>query len=234
MICEKHKCDIETIGSGSMMMKFCPECAKEIPVDEIDKAKKKAKTQEEINKALDNAMLAPRFREKTLANYIAISPGQKNALSSAQWFIENWKQSAGMILIGKTGTGKNHIAAGIVNAMVAQGCSALCTEPIKIVRAIKESWRKDNDQTESEVMKLFLKPDLLVIDEIGVQFGSDTERMYLTEIINDRYNAIRPTIVCGNVTISELEQTIGMRAVDRLRDGGKVVVFDWESYRGKK
>jgi len=182
---------------------------------------------------LHNAMVAPRFIDRSLGSYLAENAGQKKALSDARWFIENAAQSVGLIFLGNNGTGKNHLAAGIVKEFLTRGKTALMTEAVKVVRKIKESWRREG-QTESEVIEVYTKIDLLVIDECGVQFGSDTERMYLTEIINDRYNACLSTILIGNLTIEKLTQVIGERVIDRFREGGKVTLFDWTSYRGQK
>jgi len=224
---------MESITSGEYSVYFCPKCGDENDerFEKVSYDKKAIEMQNQVNRNLSNAMIAPRFRDRTLQNYEATLPGQKKALESAWWFLENMKTCSGMFLIGGPGTGKNHIAAGIVNEyMKTPGRTALMTEAVKVVRSIKETWHKPGS-SETEVLRLYNKPDLLIIDEIGVQFESKTERLYLTEIINDRYNCIRPTIICGNLSIGEITEILGERVVDRFRDGGRVVVFDWVSYR---
>jgi DNA replication protein DnaC len=45
---------------------------------------------------------------------------------------------------------------------------------------------------------------------------------------------LKPTIVISNLAKDGLQDYLGERAFDRLREnGGKLVVFDWESYRSK-
>ncbi|RLB23455.1 MAG: hypothetical protein DRG76_04215, partial [Deltaproteobacteria bacterium] len=87
--------------------------------------------------------------------------------------------------------------------------------------------------TESELLSRLQKLDLLVIDEIGVQFGTDTERMILFEILDSRYEDMMPTIVTTNIsTIADLEVLLGPRLIDRFFEGqSKLLLFDWESYR---
>jgi DNA replication protein DnaC len=75
---------------------------------------------------------------------------------------------------------------------------------------------------------------LLVIDEIGVQFGSQAEKTIFAELINRRYSALKPTVLIGNLTIKELSEAIGERVLDRFRDGGHTVTFTWPSQRGIK
>ncbi len=75
--------------------------------------------------------------------------------------------------------------------------------------------------------------DLLVIDEVGIQFGTDTERMILYEILDLRYEAMLPVILTTNITdLKSLEKLLGERIIDRLFEGeSKIVVFEWESHR---
>src|SRR5690606_20967905 len=125
-----------------------------------------------------------------------------------------------------------HLAVGICHEVIAQDKMAVFTSVLGAVRSIKETFRRDSEKTEMEAIEAFIEPDLLVLDEVGVQFGSDTERMYLFEIINGRYENLRPTIVISNLAKGELSKFLGERVVDRLREGGgKMVIFDWPSYR---
>jgi DNA replication protein DnaC len=64
---------------------------------------------------------------------------------------------------------------------------------------------------------------------------SDFELTTLFAIINGRYEQMRPTVVISNLSGDQLPLAMGERCVDRLREGGGVVVpFDWESQRGKE
>ena len=229
--CEKHNIDKKRVDSpfSKGNTYYCPECA--MDQNESSEESKKIRTRQEyIDKRLHNSMMSPRFLNKTLDNYNAKNEGQKKALEMSRWFAEDYENIPGMIFIGKTGTGKNHLACGIIHEIVNNGGTALITTAMKVIRSIKDSWR-DNQTKEGEIIELYTKPDLLIIDEIGVQFGSDTEKLYISEIINDRYEAIRPTMLLGNIKIKELIEQLGDRPIDRFREGGKIIQFDWESHR---
>ncbi|EIG27035.1 hypothetical protein HMPREF1054_2009, partial [Haemophilus paraphrohaemolyticus HK411] len=50
--------------------------------------------------------------------------------------------------------------------------------------------------------------------------------------INERYEAMKPTILISNLSQQELGAYVGERIVDRMREGGgAMIAFDWESYR---
>ena len=52
------------------------------------------------------------------------------------------------------------------------------------------------------------------------------------DIIDGRYQEMKPTILISNLAIAGIKDLIGERVIDRLReDGGKLVSFDWPSYR---
>ncbi len=231
--CETHKIKKTALRHSfkNESIFYCPKCAKEENLRE-EAARELRRKKESFDRRLHNAMISPRFAQKTIENYNAESEGQKKALSLAKWFIENHKDISGMIFIGKTGAGKNHLACGIIHKIIEQGGTALITTAMKIIRTIKDSWR-DHETKEGDIVDLYTQPGLLVIDEIGVQFGSDTEKLYISEIINDRYEAMRPTLLLGNIKLRELTEQLGDRPVDRFREGGKIVQFDWDSYRKK-
>lgn len=142
------------------------------------------------------------------------------------------KQLPGAILCGGIGTGKTHFACAIISNMNKHDVRSVYIELVKLCREIKETW-KCKDTYESDVIRKYGKEiPVLAIDEIGVQFRSDTEKQYLTEIINDRYNNNLITYLITNMTYDETYNFLGDRIMDRFKSTGRVLVFDWESYRG--
>ena len=140
-----------------------------------------------------------------------------------------------VLMFGNPGTGKNMLAACICQSLVTNQFSVIHTTAMKLVRKIKESWGKGKDQTEQEAINQFSNPDLLVIDEIGVQFGSETEKILLFEVINERYENMRPTVLISNLGAVDVEDYLGSRIIDRFHEGkSSMLEFTWESYRRRK
>jgi DNA replication protein DnaC len=115
------------------------------------------------------------------------------------------------------------------------------TTALDIIRSFKECWRQypvDEDQyrppfiSEREALIHYGNTSMLIVDEIGVQFQSDTERLILTEIINYRYERMLPIVVISNLKPSQLTTVLGERVIDRLKEGA-FLIFDWESWRWK-
>jgi len=222
---------IEGYASG------CPECQKEAEAEAS--AARAAEYQRLAVKAkLRDAGIPARFALATLESFVADSRDQKDALKAAMKYAADFSEALVhgrcLAFVGPPGTGKTHLAVGIVREILAQGHSALITTVGDYVREIKDQcWGKDKESTESVVIAKYRAPDLLVLDEVGVQFGSQTEENLIFTLINKRYEDLKPTLVISNEVEDGLEKYLGRRTFDRLKDGGGLIIpFPWESYRG--
>lgn len=237
--CERHgPYQSRSLLGGSWAR--CPQCVKE--KRDADEAKKAAEQEAVAEKnwreAVKNSEIPCRFVDCTLGNFAADSEGQKKALAFAKNYTEDldgvMESGRGAILVGRPGTGKTHLAAAIGMESLGQGFSVRYTTVIRALRRIKDTWGKAAAETEQSAVASMTRPDLLIIDEVGVQFGSETEKMILFDVLNERYENRRPTLLISNLSVHDVSAYLGERVIDRLReDGGEVVAFAWESYRGK-
>lgn len=192
-----------------------------------------------MNVSLMASDIPLRFRAATLDTYRTDTEGQAVALTECRDYVHgferNWELGRSMMLLGDVGTGKTHLGCAIAQQVIrSYGASARYTMAIEIIRDIKMTFDKKSEQTERDVYASLLAPDLLVIDEVGVQHGSDFERQVLFEVIDSRYRQLMPTIVISNLGLAGLRKCLGDRAVDRLTDaGGPAVLFTWSSARGE-
>ena len=220
----------------------CPDCMN--VEDQVREAEQRAAWRQELkarewSAKLGRAAIPERFADRRLESYRPDCPGAERALAVATRYAENFEDAratgACLIFAGDVGTGKTHLAVGIAHHIMGHGRQAVFTSVMRAVRSVKETYAKGAGRTEAQAIRDLVEPDLLILDEVGVQHGSDTEKLILFEIINGRYEAARPTIVISNLDAAGLEQFLGERAFDRLREsGGRLVVFDWASHRGKR
>ena len=75
-----------------------------------------------------------------------------------------------------------------------------------MVRAVKETYSRNSERTERQVIADFARPDLLILDEIGRQHGTDTERLIIFDVINARYLQNKPSILITNRHCQSLEK----------------------------
>jgi len=237
--CDKHGA-FESRNIFGKVWSGCPACnSEQKAIAEREQAEKDAQERHASwVRRMGEAGIPERFRNRTLASYKATNAGQKRALVFMTEYAEQFSRVSetgrSAILCGFPGTGKTHLAIGVALHVMTIGKAAAFTTVQRMIRRLKDSWRKDSLESESDVINLLVYPDLLIIDEIGVQFGSEFEKNFMFDLLNERYEKRKPTILLSNLTTAEIEIFLGERVYDRLKeDGGQYVSFDWVSFRGK-
>ncbi len=240
LICGSHGDTLHHVAflDDKAIRKTCSECGKEHAIRKEKEAQqsKQREESEELRRLFRMSGIPKRFQKKMLWNYIPNNDGAKKVHRVCERYSEKFddrfENGGGLILCGKPGTGKTHLAAGIGLEALADKYRVEYNSAINIIREIRNSYKKDAQKTESELIERFVNIDLLIIDEVGVQYGTDSEKIILFDVINGRYNNVKPTIIISNLNLTELKGFIGERVVDRMREGGGAVLsFDWESAR---
>lgn len=218
----------------------CPKCDEEAKTkaDQELAARDKADRQARWEKKLGQSGIPLRFRDRTLQRFVAEHPGQVYALKFAEEYAEAFTYGTPArcaVFVGKPGTGKTHLACGIaLRIMARHGASALFTSVSRMARRIREAKSYDAAETESEAIAMHVYPDLLIVDEVGMQSGTDAEARALFDVVNERYEQRKPTIFLSNFDLAQVRECLDARVFDRLReDGGEIVTFDWDSMRGR-
>ena len=241
-VCEIHGAYEETgicFNKPEPKWTGCDKCKAEnkLKLEHERSMKEQIQAQMRIEARLNKAGIPIRFRERTLQNFIAVTPAQTTALTRARDFVENfdenYKTGRTLILSGNPGTGKSHLAIAIAQAIMPKH-TALYINALDAIRMIRDTWRKDSETSELQVLELLGSIDLLVIDEVGVQYGTENEQMLMFDIINRRYRDSKPMILLTNLGTKGFSEYLTERSYDRLRENGKWISFEWESYRGKK
>lgn len=222
----------------------CPECEREREQQRIadEKAVQLREATERKSKLIDqligNSGIPKRFLGKTLKSYQVKFEEQKPIVNSAVNFAKEFQQSSHsgrcLIFIGNAGTGKTHIGCAIgLHVIKNCGGTARFTSVSEINRLVRESKSFNSEYTETEIIDAFGNYDLLIVDEVGIQSGTDAESRALFDVFNARYQNVKPTIVISNLTKDQLTVALGERIVDRLKEGGgEILSFNWQSYRG--
>lgn len=228
---------------GSYLVRTCRRCQWEAmnTADTRSEAHTQALARRKataLNELLIGSGITPRFADCTLDNFTTGAVLEKvRALTTCQSYVdqfeENYRAGRSLILSGNIGTGKTHLASGIVQQVIRKfGAVAHIVSAAEIIRIAKGAMVRGAEYTERDVINELAGLDLLVIDEIGAQKGSEYELGLLHEVIDRRYQLVRPTVVVSNLPASTLGQFIGDRALDRLRqNGGQAVGFSWSSMR---
>lgn len=226
---------------GRQITGKCQKCYAE---REAEKAANEEKYQRALRvrqiASLQNASGIPaRFADRTFDGYTAETQGQKIALATCRSYAKGWpdrvKEGGSLVLSGGPGTGKTHLAAAVGNHVMQEHLAGVFFGTVfSMLRHIKDTYRKDSQRSEQDAINDLIAPELLILDEVGVQTGSEHEKLLMFEVLNARYQELAPTILISNLSASDLEAFLGQRVMDRYRECGHVIAFDWQSHRGRK
>ena len=214
----------------------CPDCQEiMLAAERQAEAEKQAKeASARLEALLQDSAIPPRFIGRTFDNFNASTKAQQDALRITQDFAANFdahfKRGSGLILSGLPGTGKSHLAGAVLQAIMPKYCG-LYTTCMGVIRTVRGTWRKDAERSETDVLNIYGGVPLLVLDEIGVQYGTDGEQTILFDVLDKRYRDMQPTILLTNQAKDGFKQFVGERSYDRMVESCRWVSFDWESYR---
>lgn len=208
---------------------------------------KHAKYLDEINRkqrqdlVFGRSGIMPIHQKCSVVNFIADTEDKIIAQNFATNYIANFDNcnGRGFVFSGTTGTGKNHLAAAICNALIAHGRTGMIITVNELMQRLRACYGKDSKTSESAFFDSLINLDILVIDEVGLQRQNDNERLALNHIIDQRVGNLRPTGILTNLDAESddardttMTSVLGVRIMDRLRaNNGAWITFNWESYR---
>jgi DNA replication protein DnaC len=213
----------------------CPTCEAEAAAAQqaADQARAKADAEVRHRKMLDQACIPARFERCTFENFLATTDEQRHALTVSREYVEDFaeKAKAGETLIfsGKPGTGKSHLAGAMLRALMSNDVRYITC--LDMIRAVRDTWRKDSDRSETQILNYLERLDLLVIDEVGMQYGTEGEQTILFDVLDRRYRELKPVVLLTNQDKDGFRGYVGDRTYDRLRETCRWVAFDWASHR---
>lgn len=202
--------------------------------------------QEKISNLLGQSGIKKRFMERTFPNFCCDTPGRKENFKIAKEYADNFSDHKamgdGLYIEGTNGTGKTHLAAAIALQLIGEGIPVICKTSSDLLQDIKKSFSFEGTK-EHEILDIYKKVDLLIIDDLGKEQCSDWSMSTLYSIMNDRYEAMKPTIITTNYNVDSLISALTPKGFDnmkivaiisRLRETNKVMTMAWEDIRGSK
>lgn len=124
--------------------------------------------------------------------------------------------SDSLLLFGATGIGKTHLCLAIARGVTEQGFGVVYGSVQPLVRRLEaERFGREQGDSESQLISC----DLLVLDDLGMEFDTPFSRACLYDILNARLLEGRPTVVSTNLSISAMKERYGDQIASRISGG---------------
>lgn len=213
-------------------------------------------------RAVRQAAIPRLYENSTLDNFIVDPNSDEPSLGKARYtgrkFIGAYPvetRGKGLLITGSVGTGKTHLAVGILKALIdTRGAEGLFCHYHELIKQVQNSFNPAVKATEMQVLEPILNVEVLVLDELGATKPSDWVFDTISHILNTRYNENRTTIITTNYrnqpplltsggNLSQLEQSreamrretlgdrIGERMLSRLQEMCVVLEMVGPDYR---
>ena len=166
--------------------------------------------------------LTPRYRI-TQRMYM-----QTQVLPLAQRFAAEFSKKPGqnLLLTGPTGVGKTFLTNCIAKAVIDDCHTVLYRTAGELFDALsKESFGREQEGQQGPGMQAMLSCELLVIDDLGTELGSNFTNSRLFMIISHRLLQRLSTIISSNLSLNQLSRVYGDRVVSRLMEGYLKIPF---------
>lgn len=145
------------------------------------------------------------------------------------------EKKTNIVFIGQPGTGKTHLSVALALEVLGRGKTVLFTTVWDMINTLQQSRA---DYSYQRKIQSYLKPDLLILDELGYRSMAEATVEDFFEIVSKRYEK-GSIIITSNRPIHQwdsvfVDKTLTTAVVDRLMHHCSVIEIKGESYRFKK
>ena len=173
------------------------------------------------------------FEDHALYSWAFDKDNGKNPIMwMARDYVDKWSDALsdnmGLVLWGDVGTGKTFFAACIANALVEQNVSVKMTNFSTILNDLFA------ESDKNKYLNLLNDHSLLIIDDLGIERGTEYALEQVYNVIDTRYKSGKPLIVTTNLTLDELKAPTDIphkRIYDRVLGMCVPVMFNGVNFR---
>lgn len=147
---------------------------------------------------------------KSFETFVPV-PGAKKALEDARQLADGTADFIWLLIYGGVGNGKTHLAYAIAKATIERGVNFVFYRVADMFSAFR---RGIEDKTIDQEIQALKRAPMLILDDYGVEYGSEWEAAKLDEILTARFDNLKPTVMTTNKDKNQLPDRIRSRFED--------------------
>jgi len=136
----------------------------------------------------------------------------------------------GLLIVGPVGTGKTHLAVGVLREAYRLGSSIAFAQVPQVLADIRAGIGRGDEEAAKQI-DMYSEVSVLALDDLGSERVTDWVREQLFLIINRRYEEMLPTIITSNDSLEAWRAHVGQRIASRLAGMCIGVALDGPDYR---
>lgn len=160
------------------------------------------------------------YAEKTFQSFRinadALTSSERESLEHAYRVAFNYaeKLDGWLLLEGRFGTGKTHLAAAVGNLRLERGDQVLFMTTPDLLDHLRSTYAPNSEAGYDETFDRLRNAPLLILDDLGAENQSAWALEKLFQLLNHRYAVHLPTVVTTNADIDLLDGRIRSRLMD--------------------
>ncbi len=119
-----------------------------------------------------------------------------------------------LIVLGKHGTGKTHVASAIANHLAEHGHQVIFSSVLDLLDRFRSTFAPNTPGSFDNRFYAVRSVPFLILDDVGVDGGSNWSKDKLFQILDFRYVTQMPTIVTTSRALEELDGRLSIRFLD--------------------
>jgi len=195
--------------------------------------------QVETDALLRFARIPPRYEHCTLDNFIVHAPSDEKALKACRSFVDDYPRvKAGLLIVGKCGVGKTHLAVGVLKAIGEKNHRVIFADSRELISEIRSSFDQNSNINSRQLIRKVAATGLLLLDDLGAYHLTEWVKDTFADIITRRFNNRLPIILTTNYPDKAtkkqretLEERIGYRLRSRLYEMCRLVKISGDDNR---
>ncbi|MCI0888994.1 MAG: ATP-binding protein [Chloroflexi bacterium] len=118
------------------------------------------------------------------------------------------------MLVGGSGTGKTHLAAGMANRLMERGEAVFFTFVPDLLDHLRATYGPDAEVSYDELFEQVKTVPVLVLDDLGRHSTTPWAEEKVYQVLNHRYLNDLPTIVTSSIALDRLDPRLQQRLLD--------------------